>query len=212
MKKNDETRSNIFGLTGMYCAGKNHAARLLEARGVPVLDVDKLGRRALELERDAVAARFGSSVLGPDGRVDRGRLGSLVFGNPGELAALEGIVHPVANRLTVEWIAGREGRPCVINAALLHKSAAFDRLDAIILVKAPVLTRLLRARNRDHLPWVELVKRFASQREFTAQYFARKSDIYIVYNRGYTPVCTRFWRRGLEKRIAAVAARLGISP
>jgi dephospho-CoA kinase len=100
----------------------------------------------------------------------------------------------------------------VINAALLHKSAALDRLDAVILVKAPALTRLLRARKRDRLPWADLVKRFASQREFTAQYFARKSDIYSVYNRGYTPVCTRIWRRSLEKRIASVITRLGIFP
>jgi dephospho-CoA kinase len=196
----------------MYCAGKNHVARLFEKRGIPVLDVDKLGHKALEIERDAVAARFGPAVLRPDGAVDRRRLGALVFGKPGELAALQGIVHPIANRLTLEWIAGHEGRPCVINAALLHKSAALDRLDAIILVKAPVLTRLLRARKRDRLPWVDLIKRFASQREFTAQYSVRKSDIYSVYNRGYTPVCTRIWRRSLEKRIASVITRLGILP
>jgi dephospho-CoA kinase len=202
----------IIGLTGMYCAGKNHVARLLEERGIPVLDVDKLGHRALEIEKDAVAARFGPSVLGPGGTVDRWRLGALVFGNPEELAALQEIVHPVANRLTMEWIASQNGRPCVINAAVLHKSAAFDRLDAIILVKAPVLTRLLRARKRDRLPWAELIKRFASQREFASQYFTRKSDIYTVCNRGYTPVCTRIWRRSLEKRIASVITRLGIFP
>jgi dephospho-CoA kinase len=212
MKKNGEIHSNIIGLTGMYCAGKNYVARLLETRGIPVLDVDKLGHQALEIERDAVAARFDPLVLGPDGAVDRRRLGALVFGNPGELAALQEIVHPVANRLTMEWIADQKGRACVINAAVLHKSAAFDWLDAIILVKAPVLTRFLRARKRDRLPWVDLIKRFKSQREFTSQYFARKSDIYVVYNRGYTPVCTRIWRRDLEKRIVSVITRLGIPP
>jgi dephospho-CoA kinase len=212
MKKPDGTGTFIIGLTGTYCAGKNHVARLLEERGIPVLDVDKLGHKALEIERDAVAARFGPHILGPDGAVDRRRLGALVFGNPGELAALEGIVHPAANRLTLEWLAGREGCPCVINAALLHKSAALDRLDAIILVKAPVLTRLLRARRRDRLPWAELLKRFASQRDFTTQYFLGKSDIHTIHNRGYTSICTRFWRSSLEKRIALVIARLGISP
>ncbi|MDR0387164.1 MAG: dephospho-CoA kinase [Treponema sp.] len=210
MEKNDEIRSTIIGLTGTYCAGKNHVARLFEERGIPVLDVDKLGHKALEIERDAVVARFGRAVLGPGGEVDRRRLGALVFGNAGELAALQEIVHPVANRLTMEWIADQKGRPCVINAALLHKSAAMDRLDAVILVKAPVLTRLLRARKRDRLPWADLIKRFASQREFTAQYFARKSDIYTVYNRGCTLACARLWRSGLEKRVASVITRLGI--
>jgi dephospho-CoA kinase len=212
MKKNNEGRSNIIGLTGTYCAGKNHVARLLEARGIPVLDVDKLGHRALEIERDAVARRFGPAALGEGGAVDRRRLGALVFGRPGELAALEGIVHPAANRLTEEWVAARGGRPCVLNAALLHRSSAFTRLDAVILVKAPVLTRLLRARKRDRLPWIDIIKRFESQNTFTSQYFSRKSDIYTVYNRGSCPVCARIWRRGLEKRVASIITRLGISP
>ncbi|MDR2246755.1 MAG: dephospho-CoA kinase [Treponema sp.] len=212
MRRTDGIRSPVIGLTGMYCAGKNHVARLLEARGLPVLDVDKLGHKALEDERDAILARFGPGVLGPDGAVDRRRLGALVFGNPAELAALEGMVHPAANRLTIEWIERQGGRPCVINAALLHKSAALDRIDAIILVKAPVLTRLLRARKRDRLPWVELLKRFSSQREFAAQYFFRESDIYIVHNRGYTCAGTRLWRRGLKKQVAVILSRLGIPP
>jgi dephospho-CoA kinase len=212
MKKNNGKRSNIFGITGVYCAGKNHVARMLEARGIPVLDVDKTGHQALEIERDAIIARFGSGVLGPDGTVDRRRLGALAFGKPEALAALGRIVHPVANRLTDEWIANQGGHPCVLNAALLHKSSSFSRLDAVILVKAPFLTRLLRARDRDRLPLPEIIKRFKSQRTFTSQYFAEKSDIYIVYNRGYTSVCTRFWRRSLENRVASVIARLKISP
>ncbi|MDR1099613.1 MAG: dephospho-CoA kinase [Treponema sp.] len=212
MKKNDENRSNIIGLTGTYCAGKNHVARLFEARGIPVLDVDKLGHRALEIERDAVARRFGPSALGEGGAVDRRRLGALVFGRPGELAALEGIVHPAANRLTEEWVAARGGRPCVLNAALLHRSSAFARLDAVILVKAPVLTRLLRARKRDRLPWMDIIKRFESQSAFTPQYFSGESDIYTVYNRGSCPAAARIWRRGLERRVASIITRLGISP
>jgi dephospho-CoA kinase len=209
MEKNAKTRSNIIGLTGEYCAGKNHVAHLLEERGLPVLDVDKLGHQALETERNAVLARFGPGVLGPDGAVDRKKLGERVFGKPEELAALEGIVHPAANRLTDEWIANQAGRPCVINAALLHRSSAFARLDRVILVKAPTLTRLLRARKRDHLPWGQLLRRFKSQREFVSQYFKKNSDIYIVCNRGYTPLCCRFWRLRLEKRVTLIMSQIG---
>ncbi|MDR3337662.1 MAG: dephospho-CoA kinase [Treponema sp.] len=171
----------IIGLTGMYCAGKNYIAALLEARGIPVLDVDKLGYRAIEEEREAILTRFGREVLSASGQVDRKKLGALVFDNPGELAALESIVHPGANRLTGQWI-GEQGGPCVINAALLHRSSAFERLDAIILVKAPALVRFGRARKRDGLPWGELFRRFWSQRNFISQYLRGKTDIYTIYN------------------------------
>jgi dephospho-CoA kinase len=166
----------------MYCAGKNHIASLLEKRGIPSLDVDKLGHAALEQERDAILRRFGPEVLGTGGVIDRKKLGALVFGKREELAALEVIVHPAANRLTEQWLREREGQRLVINAALLHRSSVFDRLDAIILVTAPWFVRLVRARRRDHLPWGELFRRFYSQRNFTSQYFRENTDIHIVNN------------------------------
>jgi dephospho-CoA kinase len=210
----------IIGLTGMYCAGKNHAAGMLEARGIPVLDVDKLGHRAIELEREAILARFGPSVLAAEtadtntalaSSIDRKKLGALVFGKPTELAALEGIVHPAANRLTDEWIAAQDTPVCVINAALLHRSSAFARLDAIILVKAPLLTRLLRARRRDKLPWGEIIKRFRSQRKFITQYLQKTTDIYIVCNNGISPFGSRLFRRALERRIDMIISRIGMT-
>jgi dephospho-CoA kinase len=192
----------IIGLTGTYCAGKNHIAGLLEGRGLAVLDVDKLGHRAIIEEKEAVAARFGEDILGPDGEVDRRRLGARVFGKPEELAALEAIVHPAANRLTLRWIEDQGERPRVINAALLHRSSAFELLDAVILVKAPLLTRLLRAKKRDRLPWPALIRRFQSQRGFTALYkdknFPRPADIYVIDNRGFVFQTSN---NALERRI-----------
>jgi dephospho-CoA kinase len=174
----------IIGLTGPYCAGKNFIAALLEARGLETLDVDKLGHQAIEQCRQAILARFGPGILGDDGRIDRRALGTLAFAAPLELAALEAIVHPQANRLTDAWIAARGDRPVVINAALLHRSSAFDRLDCVIQVRAPFLTRLLRARRRDRLPWKALFKRFDSQKHFFTQYFGKNADIYTIDNGG----------------------------
>jgi dephospho-CoA kinase len=200
----------LIGLTGTYCAGKNHVARLLEARGFPVLDVDALGHEALEAEKEAILSRFGPAVLGKDGAIDRRLLGERVFGRPGELAALESVVHPAANRLTEAWIADQGDRSCVINAALLHRSSVFNRLDFIILVRASPLTRFLRARRRDRLPLVQLVRRFKSQKEFTAQYFKREADIYIVNNEGYFDLCSSRRRGKIERRIDMIFSREGM--
>jgi dephospho-CoA kinase len=173
----------VIGLTGSYCAGKNHVAGLLENRGLAVLDLDRLGHRAIEEERAAILDRFGPSVLDGKGTVDRRRLGKRVFGKPEELRALEAIVHPAVDRMTFEWMGSRQG-PWVLNAAVLHKSAYFGRLRFLILVEAPLPTRLLRARKRDRLSWTSLLKRFASQRNFIPQYLRANADIYRVENRG----------------------------
>jgi dephospho-CoA kinase len=202
---------NLIGLTGTYCAGKNYIGAILAERGLPVLDVDKLGQRAIETEREAILERFGADILGPGGAIDRRRLGAKVFGRSGELEALQGIVHPAANRMTDEWIAEQGGRPCVINAALLHKSSAFPRLACIILAQAPFLTRLLRARKRDGLPLGQLLSRFRSQRQFTAQYFAGKADIYVIENRGYGGLSASRSRKRLETRLNDIFSRAGMA-
>jgi len=173
----------LIGLTGTYCAGKNYVAALLQARGLPVLDVDKLGYQVLETEKEAIFAQFGVDLKKTDGSLDRRLLGQRVFGNPEKLAALEAIVHPPANRLTDEWAAAQNG-PCVINAALLHRSTVFRRLERIIIVTAPFLTRFIRARRRDKLPLLAILKRFASQRDFNSQYLSVNAEIYKVENPG----------------------------
>ncbi|MDR0689989.1 MAG: dephospho-CoA kinase [Spirochaetaceae bacterium] len=210
MKKNFDKGPRIIGLTGMYCAGKNYVARLLEERGLPVLDVDALGHRAIEVEKEAIVQRFGPEILGEDGAVDRRALGTKVFGSPGELAALEEIVHPAANRLTENWIAGITKGPCVINAALLHRSTAFSRLDFVVIVQAPLLTRLLRARRRDGLPILPLIRRFKSQRKFMSQYLSQNADIYRVNNWGYSGINSRIHKGALERRIDDILSQEGI--
>jgi len=191
----------IIGLTGTYCAGKNHISTLLEARGLPVLDVDKLGYQVLENEKEAIFAKFGSDLKKIDGSLDRRLLGARVFGQPEKLAALENIIHPGVNRLTDEWIAAKNNH-CVINAALLHRSSAFQRLDRLILVTAPFLTRLFRAKKRDKLPWGEILKRMSSQKNFTSQYLAINAEIYRVENSGFP--CSKRLERRIDKFVKGI--------
>jgi dephospho-CoA kinase len=199
----------LIGLTGSYCAGKNYIAKLLEERGAETLDLDKLGHQVIENEKSRIAAHFGTSILYEDGKVNRAALGKLVFGNPEELAFLENIVHPAVQKLTLEWIQNDSGKPKVINAALLHRSEVFNDLECIIIVNAPWITRLFRAKKRDKLPFQELIKRFKSQKEFTSQYLKSNADIRNVDNRGYFKICSQFYRRNLKTQIEEILAGKG---
>ena len=172
----------IIGLTGMYCAGKNHVAALLQNQGFSVLDLDALGHSVIEAKKTEIFARFGEHIRNPDGSVNRRQLGAAIFGRKDELSALEDIVHPEVNRLTEQWIMTQNGKNRVLNAALLHRSCFFRRLDSIIIVRAPWLIRLIRAKRRDKLPWPALFKRFSSQKQFNTQYLAGNADIYRVEN------------------------------
>jgi dephospho-CoA kinase len=173
-------QGNLIGLTGLYCAGKNYAASIFEKRGIPVFDVDKAGHEAIEAKKHEITARFGGTVLDEGGRIDRKKLGANVFGKPEELRALEAIVHPETNRAINMWIKAHAGTTVVINAALLHKCDCFDRLDTIIVIRAPFPVRLWRAKKRDRLPLSQLIKRFAAQRTFSTQYIRKNADSRVI--------------------------------
>ena len=189
----------LIGLTGKYCAGKNHIAAVLEKKGLSVLDVDKLGYYVLETEKTAIFAQFGCDLQKPDGSLDRRLLGQRVFGNPEKLRLLEAIVHPPVNRLMAEWTANNKDKTCVINAALLHRAEVFDKLDRIILVTTPFLTRLLRAKRRDRLSLTEILKRFSSQKGFNTQYLSANAEIIRVGNPGLSG--SQKLQQKLERRI-----------
>jgi dephospho-CoA kinase len=199
----------LIGLTGSYCAGKNFVAKMLEDRGFETLDADKLGHHVIENKKDCIVKHFGLSILEKDGKVNRTILGKLVFGKPDELAFLENIIHPEVQKLTFDWLHDESGKTKVINAALLHRSEVFEKLELIIIVNAPWLTRILRARKRDKLPFHQLIKRFKSQKKFNAQYLKSNADICIMNNRGYFNICSRFYRRNLEAQIDAILAGKG---
>ncbi|MEW5815734.1 MAG: dephospho-CoA kinase, partial [Spirochaetota bacterium] len=84
----------VIGITGKYCAGKNVAARILEARGFYIIDVDKLGHQALADNKEAIVRSFGAGVLDEKGNVSRAALGGIVFKDSSALHRLEGISHP----------------------------------------------------------------------------------------------------------------------
>jgi len=174
--------SLVWGLTGLYCAGKNRAGSLLEEGGCHVIDVDKLGHLALEAEIDKVVARFGQEILNEKGELDRRSLGRKVFGKPDELKALEQIVHPWAIAESERIIADHPGQPVVINAALLFPSGMYRLCSKVIWIKAPFLTRINRARRRDGLTFGEILKRFWSQRKLSPQPWRKDVDIESMGN------------------------------
>ena len=173
----------MIGVAGGYCTGKNVLVGLLEERGFEQIDVDGVGHAVLEepAVRREIVERFGSAVLGPDGGVDRRRLGALVFGDRRQLSGLEAIVHPrmVAR---VEQMVGAADRPLVINAAILLRMGLERLCDFVVCVRAPLLRRLFRAAKRDGLGPLAALRRIASQRGICSKTKAQAVDIYYVNN------------------------------
>jgi dephospho-CoA kinase len=173
----------VIGLTGSYCAGKSLAASRLRELGFVEIDLDRLGHAALELRKALVTARFGREILGPDGLVDRRRLGAVVFADPAALRDLEAIVHP-AMVAEVERLVAAAKAPTVINAAILFRMGLHRLCDLVVCVRAPLPLRLVRAMRRDGIGLAAAARRLMSQGRVCPKTVCPDVDTLTVSNSG----------------------------
>ncbi len=141
-----------IGLTGGIASGKSTAADLFAARGVPIIDTDKIARDVVEpgqppLER--LVERFGPGILTPDGHLDRPKLREIVFSDPKARADLEALTHPAIGS-AVEALAAAAGGPYqILVIPLLVEKGLAGRFDRVLVVDCPEEMQLERLQKRD---------------------------------------------------------------
>ena len=159
-------------ITGGIGAGKSTALDAFRAHGAATVSSDEIVHHLLATDdgvRDAIVERLGEGVL-TDGRPDRARIASVVFGDRELLAWLEGLLHPLVSREYLGWreqLAQLDDPPrvCVTEVPLLFEVGAQDRFDKVVVITAPTALREQRRRvARDHrdarlLPDREKVRR-----------------------------------------------------
>ncbi len=162
----------IVGLTGGMGAGKSTVAEFLSSRGAEVVDVDALGREIIEpggIAVSSVVDRFGSSVSGADGGIDRAALASIVFGDEEQLAALEEISHPAINELLDLRVDGIKKPDSIIifDMAVLFESqlgyATEHPYEIVAVVEAPISDRLDRLETQRGVSREDALARIESQ-------------------------------------------------
>ncbi|MFE3635802.1 dephospho-CoA kinase [Streptomyces sp. NPDC059168] len=142
------------GLTGGIGAGKSEVSRLLVEHGAVLIDADLIARDVVAPGTPGLAAvvdAFGTDILTPDGGLDRPRLGSIVFADPGRLAVLNAIVHPLVGARSQELeAAAAEDAVVVHDVPLLTENGLAPLYDLVIVVDASPgtqLDRLVRLRG-----------------------------------------------------------------
>ena len=136
------------GLTGGIGAGKSEVSRLLVECGAVLIDADRIAREVVAPGTPGLAAvveAFGEEVLAPDGSLDRPGLGSIVFADPGKLAVLNSIVHPLVGARSRELEAAAADDAVVVHdVPLLTENGLAPLYDVVIVVDAPPETQLDR--------------------------------------------------------------------
>ncbi|SEN01218.1 dephospho-CoA kinase [Stigmatella aurantiaca] len=176
----------IYGLTGGIASGKSTVSQMLRELGAHVLDADAIAREVVEpgtLGLAEVGARF-PGVIGPDGRLDRAKLGARVFADPAERAALNALLHPRIREAFLEKtqaLAAQGVARVLYDAPLLIENGLHVGLDGVVLVWVPRELQKARLKARDGLEDAGAEARLAAQLPLDAK---REHATWLIDNTG----------------------------
>ena len=153
----------ILGITGGTGCGKTTLLRLIEGQGGLILDCDAIYHDLLQWDRALLAAiegRFPGVV--EDGRLQRKKLGTIVFSDRKALEDLNRITH---SAVKAQVAARLETAPALaaIDAIALHESGLAELCDVTVAVTAPLEDRVRRLMARDGISESYARSRIAAQ-------------------------------------------------
>ncbi len=169
-------------ITGNIASGKSQVEKIISEK-YPVYDADKIAHKILENLKDF----YGYDVF-TDGKIDRKKLGELVFSNPDLKKKLEEIIHPQVKQEILKIF--EQDLPVVFISIPLLFETGFDRLfDKIIFVSADSNLRLERLMKRNNFTKEEALRRIQSQGAEEEK--IQKSDFVICNNSTLTDLKTQ---------------------
>src|SRR3990170_4532306 len=161
----------VIGLTGGIGSGKSTVARMLQQKGAKLLSADAAGHEVYEPDRPAyqeIVNAFGRDIVGADGKIDRKKLGPIVFTDPRMKELMR-------EKLEAERVGG--ARIAVLEAALLFDAGWDDLTDEVWVTVAPPEVAARRTAERSGISMDEALARIRAQ--MSNEERIRRSDVII---------------------------------
>ncbi len=143
------------GLTGGLGAGKSLVLRLLQKKGIPVLQTDDLSHQIIREKKFSIVLTkyFGKDILSRPGVIDRKKLADLVFKDPNKRKKLNELLHPEVRKRVAQWFKVQTHKVLpypviVVEVPLLFERGYNRAFDRILCVSAPRKQRERRLLKR----------------------------------------------------------------
>lgn len=142
-----------IGLTGGIAAGKSEALKAFARLGAATLSSDAVVHELLESDelRETLVERWGPEVA-PEGKIERAKIGEIVFADPEQLTWLESQIHPLVQRRTAAWLLAlpAETEVAVVEVPLLFEAGNDGAFDTTVAIVTADEVRRERAAARGH--------------------------------------------------------------
>jgi len=156
----------VIGLTGGFGTGKSTVAEMFKAQGCRVIDADRIGRELIAPGGAAykeIIRVFGGGIAAKDGRINRAKLGRIVFADRKVLERFNRIMHPRIIAEMKRQIKDAKEDVVVLDAPLLLETGLDRSVDVIVVVRASLDNQIKRLRKRTGLSTPQIIARIQSQ-------------------------------------------------
>jgi len=195
------------GLTGGIACGKSTVAKMFVKNGAHLIDFDRLAHEMQEPGKPVwkeVVNHFGEEILQPDKKIDRIKLGNIVFADKGKLIELNNIVHPFVYQewhVRLDKIGKQEKHAIVLSdIPLLFEGNMQHLFDLTILVLIAPEEQVSRLMTRNGVSEKEAGKRLKNQMPISEK--IALADI-VIDNKGSIPETEKrvreVWRELLQQ-------------
>ncbi len=150
----DPCKKPIIGILGGIGAGKTTVAREFAKLGCAVIDADKIAHEIIEQKsvKEEVVRFFGQDILYPDGKINRGKLGKVVFADPEKLLFISKLLHPLVLRRVDKFIKDyqrqKDVKAIVLDMPLLVEVGWAQRCDNLVFIDCKRKIRMERAKRQ----------------------------------------------------------------
>ena len=152
----------IIGITGKSGSGKSTLTQLLaEKLKCNSVDVDKIGHKATSDEKitKKLCEVFGNEILNSEGKIDRKKLGNIVFSSKDKMDILTDITWGYMQEILDEILKKETGETIILEWALLPISKYWEQCDTKIIIKAEDEERKNKVMQRDKISEEYFLKR-----------------------------------------------------
>lgn len=198
------------GLTGSIATGKSLVSRYLQELGAHNIDYDQLSRAVVEPDLPAwqdIVGYFGEGILQPDRKLDRTKLGKIVFSDEAKRKKLESFIHPrvyaEANQQEKAFVESDPHAMVVHEVPLLFEVGRDRVMDKTVVVYASEDNQLKRLMARDGMSEEDARSRIKSQ--MSVEDKRRRAD-YVIDNNG-TMEETKRQVQDLYRKLIALAEK-----
>lgn len=160
---------SVIGLTGSIATGKSTVASILKEHCIPVIDADKIAREIVEPNEPTykeIIQVFGSGILQDDGRLNRKKLGALIFSNKNMRKQLNQIMHPAIRKKMIEkrdMHIHAGAKSVVLDIPLLFESKLTALVEKILVVSVDESVQLERLMKRNNYSEEDAIQRIRAQ-------------------------------------------------